>query len=483
MQNLHDDKNLDDLSRRAAEDYEPDPDLHSWESLRPGLEAALPQKKERKRRFLVVFLLFLLIGGGVVFSTVWNDRQETADNKLPGSYKAVEKPVAAKHPATTGKQSSSAASKEKAASPKNSTSPANSTANTTPPLPAKQQQTPSSATTTPASTANVDEPVVIAQSNKNQTGTRTRRLTSNKIKNNDVTAVERSGGARPGRTVRANRTLADNNHTSATIDNTSATNDHTPSTALQHRPIEAARIDDGLAKFMVPRFKAGTAPLKQVPAMLEGRLVSLTAKPSLKKRWEFGAVYAPDVSTVRFTHTQKPGTNFGLTIAYNLSNRFAIQTGAIYTTKNYKLRGKDYHPPKGYWTDYVKLETVAGDCTMWDIPLNLRYNLAPRRASNLFASAGLSTYLMQKEDYDYYYYYNGNPMTRYRSYDSDSKYWFGMLNLSVAYERQMSRTISLQAEPFFKQPLKGVGFGSIKMNTTGIYFSVKYRPLAAGGRR
>jgi hypothetical protein len=181
---------------------------------------------------------------------------------------------------------------------------------------------------------------------------------------------------------------------------------------------------------------------------------------------------------VRFTHTQQPGTNLGLTVAYNISNRFAIQTGVLYTAKNYKSYGKDYHPPKGYWTDYVKLETVTAECNMWDIPLNLRYNLAPRKASNLFASAGLSSYLMQKEEYDYFYYYNGNAVNRHRSYDSDSKHWFSVLNLSVAYERQVSKSFSLQAEPFFKQPLRGVGFGSVKLNTTGIYFTLKYRPPA-----
>ena len=153
-------------------------------------------------------------------------------------------------------------------------------------------------------------------------------------------------------------------------------------------------------------------------------------------------------------------------------------SAAIETTKNYKMNGSDYHPPKGYWTDYYKIETVAGECNMWDIPLNLRYNIAPRKKSNFFVSTGLSSYLMQEEDYDFFYYYNGNPTTRYRSMDTTRKYWMSILNISAGYERQIGKTFSLQVEPFFKQPLTGIGFGNMKLNSTGVYFTLKYKPLS-----
>jgi hypothetical protein len=101
MQNLHDDKNLDELSRQAAEACEPDPDLHSWESLRPALDVALPQKKEKKRRFLLLFLLFLLVGGGIVFSTIWNKREQAES-------KPAIKPEATSNTATPAAQDAGA---------------------------------------------------------------------------------------------------------------------------------------------------------------------------------------------------------------------------------------------------------------------------------------------------------------------------------------------------------------------------------------
>ena len=53
-----DDKDIDRLSREAAEHYHA-PGTPSWETLRQTLDKELPQEKEKKRRgFLFFFLLF-----------------------------------------------------------------------------------------------------------------------------------------------------------------------------------------------------------------------------------------------------------------------------------------------------------------------------------------------------------------------------------------------------------------------------------------
>jgi hypothetical protein len=116
---------------------------------------------------------------------------------------------------------------------------------------------------------------------------------------------------------------------------------------------------------------------------------------------------------------------------------------------------------------------------MIDIPLNVRYNAVQKKSSNIFFGAGLSTYLMKKEDYYYYYWYNSMPATRHKEYQSNEGYVLGILNLSAGFEKKISSSFSLQVEPFFKQSLNGVGFGSISLNSTGIYFSVRYSPIRA----
>src|SRR4030095_17186571 len=73
MWNLQDDKELDKLSRDAAENYSMDRSPDSWNKVHLRLEAEMPE--ERRRRFLLFFLLFLFIGSGAF----WISRMYTHD--------------------------------------------------------------------------------------------------------------------------------------------------------------------------------------------------------------------------------------------------------------------------------------------------------------------------------------------------------------------------------------------------------------------
>ena len=73
MWNLHDDNELDNLSRDAAEGYSMDRSSDSWNKLQVRLDAEMPE--QRRRRYLLFFLLFLFVGSGLF----WLSRINTAD--------------------------------------------------------------------------------------------------------------------------------------------------------------------------------------------------------------------------------------------------------------------------------------------------------------------------------------------------------------------------------------------------------------------
>jgi Outer membrane protein beta-barrel domain len=488
--NLHDDKHLDRLSREAAEQFEPAGDLHSWEKLHPRLEAALPQKKDRRRRGFFILFLFLLIGGGLTFSAIWMNRNgEDKDNaqltkkttqgtQTPKNSNANSQPQAGSSPVVTDKPINDKAADQTAG--ENDEQPADGIAQDT----KTDEPKPSAVIDEKAGTNNVNRQPGISElfGNDNLTTSRRQRTPAssgnNRSRNNNSVDKNNTSQTNTAAITPADQSQKEKKDVSPADKNSPGKNEQSqPVTepqsdktvnAPQQNTTTPAKTDDVKA----PEEKAQPQTTAQANTQAKPKKQASESK----KRWEFGLTYGPDVSTIKFTHTQKPGTNVGLTIGYNISKRFSLQTGALYTMKNYKGYGKDYHPPKGYWTDYVDLKTVTADCNMWDIPLNLRYNLVPRKSSNVFVSAGLSSYLMKKEDYDYFYYYNGNPVTRNRSYETDTEHWLSILNISVGYERQISKNFSVQAEPFFKQPLKGVGFGNVKLNTTGVFLSVKYKP-------
>jgi hypothetical protein len=118
---------------------------------------------------------------------------------------------------------------------------------------------------------------------------------------------------------------------------------------------------------------------------------------------------------------------------------------------------------------------VRGNCKVIDIPINIRYNFLRGEKYNVFATTGLSSYLMLKEDYKYIYDVDDTYLRKSWHTSNENKHFFKVYNVSLGYERRLGQKFSLQAEPFIKLPLAGVGFGKIKLLTTGAFVSIKYR--------
>ena len=199
-------------------------------------------------------------------------------------------------------------------------------------------------------------------------------------------------------------------------------------------------------------------------------------KPAKNRSINISLVAGMDFSTVKFTHGDNAGYNAGLMAGYQFNRHWAAYTGLIYTKKNYTLDGSDYHPPKHYWTQYVTLEAVDGYCRMWELPLQARYTFNPGAKTAFFANAGLSSYFMKKQQYNYSYKNNMNQqLTAAWSNDSTFKHIFSVLHLSAGIEKPLGKHMNWQIEPYAKIPLGGVGFGNIRLSSFGVNFSVQYR--------
>lgn len=179
------------------------------------------------------------------------------------------------------------------------------------------------------------------------------------------------------------------------------------------------------------------------------------------------------MSNVKFTNMDKIGYNVGLQVGYRITDHWSVNTGLLYTRKNYTVAGKDW--TKTGWWRYTDMHSVEGYCKMFEIPLNVRYDIAVNKKQRWFAGTGASSYIMKSEYYNYDYTYNGARGQADWTRDSTSSYLFSILNISAGFEQTLSTRFSLQAEPYFKIPLKGLGYGKLNLNSYGINFSVKYK--------
>lgn len=184
----------------------------------------------------------------------------------------------------------------------------------------------------------------------------------------------------------------------------------------------------------------------------------------------------PDLSFISSDQMMKnPTLLLSLMLEYRFSKRLSLQAGVAKSSKLYNATGDQYEWPEAWYSQKARPTEIDANCKVLDIPLNLRFDITQRVKSRWFIASGISSYLMLNEKYDYTY----PPRTwgiKWPSWEgSTGNYWFGVMNLSMGFEHRIGRNLSIQAEPYFKLPLAQVGLGKIKLNTSGIFISARYK--------
>ena len=206
-----------------------------------------------------------------------------------------------------------------------------------------------------------------------------------------------------------------------------------------------------------------------------GTISIIEQEPS---RWSVIATLTPaDFTTVGMDNYTAPGLKYGFQIAYRISERFTISTGAFIADKVYDADGEEYAPGQGFWTYGAVPETVNGECTVADIPINVRYELVRGDRHNIYVTSGLSSYIMLSEYYHYNYSYSNPNLVQSWSGKNQNRHFLAVTNLSVGYDKRLNSRFSLLVEPYIKVPVQDIGFGNVRLFSSGMMFSLKYNFL------
>ncbi|MEO8568693.1 MAG: hypothetical protein ABI419_06145, partial [Ginsengibacter sp.] len=186
----------------------------------------------------------------------------------------------------------------------------------------------------------------------------------------------------------------------------------------------------------------------------------------------------PDVSAVDLNNLGTFEILYGAGIGYKFGKRWQLRTGFYSVKKVYGARPSDYNPPSAFWNYYPGLEDINADCAVTEIPLIINYTFRQNSRQAWFGSAGLSSYFMKRETYDYHsktpWGYQDKSYTIYR----ENKHYLSSVRISAGYEKTLNRAISISAEPYLNLPLSGIGYGKVKLNSAGLLFSVNVKPFA-----
>ncbi|WP_343671792.1 hypothetical protein [Chitinophaga sp.] len=215
-------------------------------------------------------------------------------------------------------------------------------------------------------------------------------------------------------------------------------------------------------------------PVQGIPLQKEKEPVVKKQEPAkVQKGLYFGVIASPDISTVKMQRVNKVGYGAGIIVGYRISRSFAVETGLLYDRKNYYSEGSSFSTKKIPYIQNWKIINVDGYCNMYEIPVNVRYFIKNGQHTSWYANAGVSSYLMKKEDYNYNYYNDyGDLKNSSWAYKNATQNWFSIIHVGVGLEHNLGAIGKLRVEPYLKIPAKGLGIGDLPITSMGINIGI-----------
>lgn len=186
-----------------------------------------------------------------------------------------------------------------------------------------------------------------------------------------------------------------------------------------------------------------------------------------QKGFYAGFMSGIDLSSIHFKSV-RTGSSKGFVLGYAFNKKWSIESGLSWDTKRVYDNGRFFNPP-GYTTlSGITITAVNGKSKIYEVPVNIKYNITTGE-HNLFTTAGLSSYFMRSENYDYEYTQNNQPGGHnYISYKNASKNLFSVANVSIGYTHKIGSNGSIRVESYVKLPLSNIGVAKMPITSTGL---------------
>ena len=205
---------------------------------------------------------------------------------------------------------------------------------------------------------------------------------------------------------------------------------------------------------------------------------------NLRSKVSLGLSFSPDINSINKFSKSSFGNSVGLAVSYQISPRLSVSTAIAYSKKVYSAKPYQYKAPWASSSAGRNAELIDADCRVLDIPLNLSYSIIKSPKRTVFASAGVSSYLMLKEKYTLI---TDSKPSGYPSYSNPSyaysnknQHLLSVLNLSAGISKPISKQTSLVVEPYMRLPFTGIGQGKVHLQSIGLNLQFKYNFKKSG---
>lgn len=213
---------------------------------------------------------------------------------------------------------------------------------------------------------------------------------------------------------------------------------------------------------------------KTIEASINNTEAGVSAKKS-KRSIAFSLLFGPDFSSTENIIGGKSGLSVGFGISIPLSRKWSIQTGVNYGSKNYKAQGYDYSFNNPNVVNLIS--GIDASCKVLEIPLRSSYLILDNQRNSIDFNAGLSSYLMLKENYRFMYTAASGRKDRFLEEKNANQHYLSVIDLSATYNIKLkNKKFAFGFQPYLKIPLKGIGEGNVPLKSSGISLKLNYLP-------
>jgi hypothetical protein len=445
---LHVDDDMDNLFRKAAEEYPLNTGGADFERVASKLPPessepkAIPVKENTNRKYLLLLLLLPL-------GWISNDLYRSLPRAGVVRNKAISQPQSQVSSPGETKQ----ADAEKAVATNRSI---------------RIPQAESSASS--SSTEYHQSQGTTASTGKTRKTSYASKLTAK----NDLVKIDAAGDNNEGSPATPNGFLAGSSKSKRSVPLSSSSAESQPQDLnVLSKETAGNELDEEIKANKITK-EAAVEKVADTTSLANNKTITTPKKQTTKARkFYVGVIGGLDVSTVKYQQVKDHGFNAGILLGYQIKKRWSAEVLVMFDKKAYYTDAKYFDNSKAYLPYFTALKNLEGNCKMIEVALNGKYNFTTSDKKRWFATAGLSSYFMSSENYDYNYVYpNGTPYGRTATYNTHSNYWFSVVNLGLGYEHTIARKTMLRVEPYIKLPLAGVGIGKLPISSSGVNFAI-----------
>jgi len=195
-----------------------------------------------------------------------------------------------------------------------------------------------------------------------------------------------------------------------------------------------------------------------------------------KSQFSFGIYASLDNNSLSLTKDKiEQGYRVGLRADYNFARRFSLGIGAAFSKKTYTAQGFRYNAKPGFWLDGIAPIEVEASCNIVEIPLELRFYAKGHDQDGFFAGAGINSYHMALEQYNFHYEdFCPDAINDWEERGTNTNL-FSVAAFTFGYQKTVNKNMAIQIAPYLNLPITGIGQGGVNLQSAGLNVAVNWR--------